>query len=68
MKALEALRAEVRRLDLAERDAYATLAAEINAHPPTRRAHEQWRRARERQTAAAARLDVLEAHARGRRG
>lgn len=64
------LRHYVRRLDLAERRACADLLREIEAHPPTRAAYAAWQRARERYTAAAARLDVLEAAraARGRRG
>lgn len=65
--ALEALRADARRLDLAERDAHAVLLRAIHEHPPTREAYERWQRARERHQAAAARLDVFEAASRARK-
>lgn len=65
---LAALRSDVRRLDLAQRDAYAVLLAEIQAHPPTAEAHRKWTQARDRYEREATRLDVLEAATRARKG
>lgn len=48
LAAIEVVRADCRRLDLAERDAAAVFLDAVRAHPPARAAHEKWMQARER--------------------
>lgn len=55
---ITALQHDVRRLDLAERDAYSRLLSAIAAHPDTTTAYEAWLRARSRHSEAQGRLDA----------
>lgn len=59
LAAIEVVRADARRLDLAERDAAAAFLDAVQACPPAREAHARWMTARARFNAAQARLDAL---------
>lgn len=65
---LDELRHDVRRLDLAVRNACSALLTAIQSHPDTLAAYQAWERARERHGAAQARLDVFEEAIRAKRG
>lgn len=64
---IDELKHDVRRLDLAERHACQTLLQSIQSHPDTLQAYQAWEKARERYTAAQARLDVVQTAAQARR-
>lgn len=62
-----ALLHDIRRLDLAEREAYSVLLAAIERHPETSQAYRAWQVARDRHQRAQVRLDVLRAAKAARR-
>lgn len=52
---------DIRRLDLAEREAYSVLLEAIEQNPETSQAYRAWQTARDRHQRAQVRLDVLRA-------
>lgn len=66
--AIEEHRADLRRLEWAERRACEDLLRAIERTPETRAAHERWTRARDRREVAEAKLEVLEAAHRSKKG